>query len=186
MPTFTNYTFAQLEQMILERDSMICDRDEQIEKLESKIQKKRQIIVDLKKRIVDKPLVEALFDEETESQSSDSKPEFTNEQLTNTISFFEENYQWLPEQLLQPGKRCHTSIRDIYEEIKDWGRCLGIPVQGDDRQILSRIQLIQYLRDEHKSRYQHLLKWNVSKFEDDSENYPNGSRNIPYFHCLRK
>ena len=30
MPTFTNYTFSQLEQMILERD-------EQIEKLESKM-----------------------------------------------------------------------------------------------------------------------------------------------------
>jgi len=68
MSCFKNYTFAQLEQMVLERDSMIFDRDEQIEKLELKIQKKRQIIVDLKKRIVDKPLVEALFEEETESE----------------------------------------------------------------------------------------------------------------------
>ena len=184
MSCFKNYTFAQLEQMILERDSMIFDRDEQIEKLQSKLQKKRETIIDLKKRIVDKPLVEALFDEERESE--DSKPDYTDEQITNTISFFDDNYQWLPEKLLHPGQRCHTSIRDIYEELKDWGRCLGIPVQGEDRQILTRIQLIQYLRDEHKSRYQHIIKWNTSKFEDDSENYPNGSRNIPYFHCLKK
>ncbi len=184
MSCFKNYTFAQLEQMILERDSMIFDRDEQIEKLELKIQKKRQIIVDLKKRIVDKPFVEALFEEETESE--DSKPDYTDEQITNTITFFDDNYQWLPEQLLHPGQRCHTSIKDIYEDLKKWGRRSFIPVQGDNRQILTRPQLIQYLREEHKSRYQHLVKWNTSKFEDDSENYPNGSRNIPYFHCLSK
>jgi len=175
---FTDYTFAQLEQMILERD-------EQIKKLQLKVQKKRQIIIDLKNKNEKDNIIDVLF-EETETESEDSKPDYTGEQITNTMTFFDDNYQWLPEQLLHPGQRCHTSIKDIYEELKEWGRGLNIPVQGDDRQILTRPQLISLLREEHKSRYQHILKWNTSKYEQDSENYLNGSRNIPYFHCLKK
>ena len=175
MPNFTDYTFAQLEQMILERD-------QHIEKLQLKLQKKRQIIIDLKNKNEKDNIIDVLF-EETESE--DSKPDYTDEQITNTMTFFRDNYQWLPEELLYPGQRCHTSIKDIYEELKEWGRGLNIPIQGDDRQILTRPQLIPLLREEHKSRYQHILKWNTSKYEHDSENYPNGSRNIPYFHCFK-
>ena len=173
---FTDYTFAQLEQMILERD-------EHIKKLQLKVQKKRQIIIDLKNKNEKDNIIDVLF-EETESE--DSKPDYTGEQITNTMTFFDKNYQWLPEEFLDPNKRCITSINDIMNGLRDWGRCLGIRVQGDDRQILTRPQLIQYLRDENKTRYNHRLKWKTAKYEQDSEKYPNGSRNIPYFHCLKK
>jgi hypothetical protein len=173
---YMNKTFNELV-------NMIKDQDELITKLNNKLEKKRATIIDLKKRIVDKPLVEALFEEDT--QSDDQLP-FTDEQITNTITFFHENYNWLPEQFLDPNKRCLTPITDIMDNLRDWGRCLGIKVQGDDSQILTRKQFIQYLRDEHKNKYNHIVKWNVSINECDSHKYPNGSRNKPYFHCIKK
>lgn len=174
--TYMNKTFNELVNIIKVQDDLIS-------KLNSKIQKKRTIIADLKKQIEDDNIIEVLFEEDSDDSS---KPAFTDEQLTITMAFFNDNYQWLPGDLLNPDKRCLTSIKDIYDDLKEWGRCENIPVQGDNRQILTRPQLIQILREEHKNRYNNIIKWQTAKLEEESEQYPNGSRNLPYFHCMKK
>jgi len=175
---YMNKTFNELVNMIKVQDDLI-------KKLKNKIEKKKSLIVDLKKQIQDKHIVDVLFEDDS-SSSSEDKCNFTDEQITNTMGFFNENYQWLPPELLHSDKRCMTSIRDIYDDMKDWCRDEGLRVCGDNRQILKRPQLIQILREEHKKRYDNFVKWDVSIMEGDSENCVNGSRNLPYFHCMKR
>ena len=57
--------------------NMIKVQDDLIKKLNNKIEKKRSLIVDLKKQIQDKHIVDVLFDDD--SSSSEDKCNFTDE-----------------------------------------------------------------------------------------------------------
>jgi len=179
---YNNKSFNELINMIKVQDSII-------EKLNNKVQKKRSVISDLKQKLHDKEVLNILFDDDdtlSQGNSEEDKNNFTDEQITNSMGFFNDYYQWLPPELLHSDKRCITSIKDIYDDLKEWSRDEGMSVQGNNRQILKRPQLIQFLREEHKNRYNNHVKWDVSFMEGDSQKYVNGSRNIPYFHCMKK
>jgi hypothetical protein len=176
---YMNKTFNELVNMIKVQDGLI-------EKLNNKLQKKRSVIADLKQQLEDKQVIDVLFEDDDDDTSSEDKNNFTDEQITHSMGFFNENYLWLPPELLHSDKRCMTGIRDIYDDLKEWSRDEGLSVQGHNRQILKRPQLIQILREEHKKRYNNFVKWDVSMIEGDSEDCVNGSRNLPYFHCMKR
>jgi hypothetical protein len=193
---YNNKSFNELINKVMAQDAMI-------KKLNNKLQKKRlvisdfeQEIQDLKKEIEylkDKKILNILFDDDDDDDdtlshdnSEEDKNNFTDEQFTNSMGFFNDYYEWLPPELLYSDKRCMTSIKHIYDDLKEWSRDEGLSVQGSNRQILKRPQLIQFLREEHKNIYNNHVKWEVSQKEGDSEKYVNGSRNIPYFHCMKK